>query len=115
MMENSSAATTEAPATAPGDNGRPDILAAIRLGLPAMSRGQQQIAALFLDQPEWAVQANVAGLAARAGVSAPTIVRFARAVGCDGLKDFKLKLAPPSPCPRPTCTAPSTPEMVPPM
>ena len=93
MMDNSSAAPAEAQASAPGDTGRPDMLAAIRSGLPEMSRGQQQIAALFLDRPEWAVQANVADLAARAGVSAPTIVRFARAVGCDGLKDFKLKLA----------------------
>jgi DNA-binding MurR/RpiR family transcriptional regulator len=39
------------------------------------------------------MQANVEELAARAEVSAPTIVRFARAVGCDGLRDLKLKLA----------------------
>ena len=58
-----------------------------------MSAGQQRIARVILDDPAWAVQQNVEELAARAGVSAPTIVRFARAVGCDGLKDFKLKLA----------------------
>lgn len=71
----------------------PDILRAIRLGFDAMSGGQQRIARLILDDPAWAVQQNVEELAAKAGVSAPTIVRFARAVGCDGLKDFKLKLA----------------------
>jgi len=29
----------------------------------------------------------------RAGVSQPTVVRFCRSLGCEGLSDFKLKLA----------------------
>ena len=48
---------------------------------------------MILENPAGPCRPNVEGLAAAAGVSAPTIVRFARAVGCDGLKDFKLKLA----------------------
>jgi DNA-binding MurR/RpiR family transcriptional regulator len=48
---------------------------------------------MILSDPQWSVQSNVDDLAARAGVAKPTIVRFARAVGCEGLKDFKLKLA----------------------
>ncbi|WP_460448427.1 MurR/RpiR family transcriptional regulator [Alsobacter sp. SYSU BS001988] len=75
------------------DHGAPDILRAIRLGLDGMSEGQRRIGRMILENPGWAVQTNVEDLAVRAGVSAPTIVRFARAVGCDGLKDFKLKLA----------------------
>ncbi|GGH29384.1 transcriptional regulator, rpir family protein [Alsobacter metallidurans] len=78
---------------AQADQNAPDILRAIRLGLGGMSEGQQRIGRMILDDPHWAVQTNVEDLATRAGVSAPTIVRFARAVGCDGLKDFKLKLA----------------------
>lgn len=70
-----------------------DILRAISAGLGIMSSGQRRIAAMILKAPHWAMQSNVKELAARAGVSAPTIVRFARTVGCDGLRDLKLKLA----------------------
>ncbi|MFC4173539.1 MurR/RpiR family transcriptional regulator [Microvirga sp. GCM10011540] len=70
-----------------------DVLRSISANLESMSAGQQRIAAMILDNPHWAMQANVEELALRAGVSAPTIVRFARVVGCDGLRDLKLKLA----------------------
>lgn len=73
--------------------GASDILSSLRAGLAGMSASQQRIAKVFLEDPDWAVKANVEDLAARAEVSAPTIVRFARSVGCRGLKDFKLKLA----------------------
>lgn len=70
-----------------------DILLTIRTLLPELSKAHKQIAEMVLADPEWSVQSNVEDLAARAGVAKPTIVRFARAVGCEGLKDFKLKLA----------------------
>jgi len=70
-----------------------DILLTIRTALPELSKAHQQIAEMVLADPAWSVQSNVDDLAARAGVAKPTIVRFARAVGCEGLKDFKLKLA----------------------
>lgn len=76
----------------PADTGS-DILRAINASLETMSSGQRRIAAMIVDDPRWAMQANVKELASRAGVSAPTIVRFARTVGCDGLRDLKLKLA----------------------
>lgn len=70
-----------------------DILNVIRARAPDLSRAHRQIAEMILRDPQWSVQSNVDDLAARAGVAKPTIVRFARAVGCDGLKDLKLKLA----------------------
>jgi RpiR family transcriptional regulator, carbohydrate utilization regulator len=70
-----------------------DILRIINASLSTMSVGQRRIAAMILEDPHWAMQSNVDELAARASVSAPTIVRFARTVGCDGLRDLKLKLA----------------------
>lgn len=70
-----------------------DILLTIRNLFPTLSKAHQNIAKMVLADPEWSVQSNVEELAARAGVAKPTIVRFARAVGCEGLKDFKLKLA----------------------
>lgn len=36
---------------------------------------------------------RIVDLAQKAGVSEPTVVRFCRAVGCDGFQDFKLLLA----------------------
>jgi RpiR family carbohydrate utilization transcriptional regulator len=71
----------------------PDVLRTIRAGLVPLSDGQKRIAELILDQPQWALTSNVEDIAQAAHVSAPTIVRFCRAVGCEGLKDFKLKLA----------------------
>ncbi|HRK25568.1 MAG TPA: MurR/RpiR family transcriptional regulator [Beijerinckiaceae bacterium] len=70
-----------------------NILLTIRTLLPDLSKAHRQIAEMVLADPGWSVQSNVEDLAARAGVAKPTIVRFARAVGCEGLKDFKLKLA----------------------
>lgn len=70
-----------------------DVLRSIHANMESMSAGQRRIADMILDNPHWAMQANVEELALKAGVSAPTIVRFARVVGCDGLRDLKLKLA----------------------
>ena len=83
---------TDALAYGLSENG-PDILRTIGTQLDTLSAGQQRIGAMILQDPRWAMQANVEDLAARAEVSAPTIVRFARVVGCDGLRDLKLKLA----------------------
>lgn len=71
----------------------PDVLLTIRAAMPELSKAHRRIAEMVLADPNWAVQSNVEDLAARAEVGKPTIVRFARAVGCEGLKDFKLKLA----------------------
>lgn len=73
--------------------GASDILSTIRAGLDQMSGSQRRVGALFLEDPDWVVKANVEEIAQRVGVSAPTIVRFARAIGCEGLKDLKLRLA----------------------
>lgn len=73
--------------------GSGDVIEAIRAGMAGMSDHQLRVAQIFIDDPNWAVSANVLELAARAKVSAPTIVRFARSVGCHGLRDLKLRVA----------------------
>ena len=70
-----------------------DLVGNIRERAAAMPQAQQQVAATILQDPEFAVRANVDDLARRAGVSPPTIVRFCRALGLAGLRDFKLRLA----------------------
>ena len=59
----------------------------------SLSQGQRQVAAVMLADPDFAVRANVDALARRAKVSPPTIVRFCRALGFAGLREFKLHLA----------------------
>ena len=70
-----------------------DLVAGIRARAAAMSKAQRQVAVAMLHAPDFALRANVDDLARRAGVSPPTIVRFCRALGFAGLKDFKLRLA----------------------
>lgn len=70
-----------------------DILSAIRASMPELSKSHRRIAEMILADPQTAVQSNVEELAERAGVAKPTVVRFARSIGCEGLKDFKLRLA----------------------
>lgn len=71
----------------------PDFLRNLQDGLVDLSPTRRRIARMIVDDPEWTTQAAVELLAERAGVSAATIVRFARAVGCEGVRDMKLKLA----------------------
>ena len=70
-----------------------DVLLTMRERADALSQGQQQVAAVMLADPEFALRANVDALARRAKVSPPTIIRFCRALGFAGLREFKLHLA----------------------
>ena len=70
-----------------------DLLVAMREGSAALSPAQRQVAAAMLDDPVFALHANVDALALRADVSPPTITRFCRALGYSGLREFKLRLA----------------------
>ncbi len=70
-----------------------DLIASMRERAPALSPAHRQVAAAMLEDPEAVLHANVDALARRAGVSPPTIIRFCRALGCAGLREFKLRLA----------------------
>ena len=48
---------------------------------------------MVLADVTFSVDASNAEIARRADVSEPTVTRFCRAIGCDGVRDFKLKLA----------------------
>jgi len=69
------------------------MLERIRAQLPVLSSAERKVAELALAQPYTVMQAAVADIAANAGVSQPTVIRFCRSLGCSGLPDFKLKLA----------------------
>jgi RpiR family carbohydrate utilization transcriptional regulator len=69
------------------------MLERIRASIPALPPAEQRVAKLLLADPRSFATLPVAELAERAHVSKPTVVRFCRSVGYDGLADFKLKLA----------------------
>ncbi|HSI58384.1 MAG TPA: MurR/RpiR family transcriptional regulator [Ideonella sp.] len=69
------------------------MLDRIRASIPALPPAEQRVAKLVLADPRAFASTPVGELAERSHVSKPTVVRFCRSVGYDGLADFKLKLA----------------------
>lgn len=69
------------------------MLDRIKASIPALPPAEQRVAKLVLSDPRTFASMPVGELAERAHVSKPTVVRFCRSVGYDGLADFKLKLA----------------------
>ena len=69
------------------------VLDRIRASIPALPPAEQRVARLVLADPRSFASLPVTELAERSQVSKPTVVRFCRSVGYDGLTDFKRKLA----------------------
>jgi RpiR family carbohydrate utilization transcriptional regulator len=69
------------------------VLDRIRASIPALPPAEQRVAKLVLADPRAFASLPVVELAERSHVSKPTVVRFCRSVGYDGLTDFKRKLA----------------------
>jgi RpiR family transcriptional regulator, carbohydrate utilization regulator len=69
------------------------MLDRIKASLPSLAPAEQRVGKLVLADPRAFATLPVSELSARAHVSKPTVVRFCRSMGYDGLSDFKLKLA----------------------
>ncbi len=69
------------------------MLDRIRASLPSLAPAEQRVGQLVLTDPRAFANLPVSELADRSHVSKPTVVRFCRSMGYDGLSDFKLKLA----------------------
>jgi RpiR family carbohydrate utilization transcriptional regulator len=69
------------------------MLDRIKASMPSLAPAEQRVARLVLGDPRAFATLPVSELADRAHVSKPTVVRFCRSMGYDGLSDFKLKLA----------------------
>ena len=69
------------------------LLAQIRGGLATLSPAERRVAQHVLAQPRGVMNEPVAEIARAAQVSQPTVIRFCRSLGCEGLPDFKLRLA----------------------
>jgi RpiR family transcriptional regulator, carbohydrate utilization regulator len=69
------------------------LLDHIRSQYATLAPAEAKVAQLAMAQPSVFIQTAVFEIAAQAGVSQPTVVRFCRSMGTSGLRDFKLRLA----------------------
>ncbi len=69
------------------------LLERVRRARAGLSQAERRVADYVLAQPRSALGDPIMDIARQAGVSQPTVVRFCRSLGCEGLSDFKLKLA----------------------
>jgi DNA-binding MurR/RpiR family transcriptional regulator len=70
-----------------------DIISIIKHTMANLRPSERRVADAVLADVSFAVHSANAELARRAGVSEPTVTRFSRAVGCNGVRDLKVKLA----------------------
>ena len=69
------------------------ILTQIRRACAELSPAELRVAEQVLAQPRTVLNQPIADIAKAAQVSQPTVIRFCRSLGCEGLADFKLRLA----------------------
>jgi len=70
-----------------------DIVARIVERAPELRSAERKVAALILDDLAGASRASIGALAEKAEVSIATVTRFAKAVGCQDVRELKLRLA----------------------
>jgi len=69
------------------------MLSRIEQNRHALSAAERRVADWVLANPQRVVALPLARIAAAAGVSEPTVVRFCRSVGRKGFSDFKVRVA----------------------
>ena len=70
-----------------------DIITRIQAVAESGSKSDRLLANLVLSDLDFASKAPISDIAARVGVSEPTVTRFCRNLGCEGVRDFKFWLA----------------------
>jgi glucokinase len=76
-----------------GRGGDSPLIDQIRNARESLSRAEQRVAELVLTRPRTVLNDPIIEIARHAKVSQPTVIRFCRSLGFQGLSDFKLKLA----------------------
>ena len=69
------------------------MLEQVRRAYPQLPAAERKVADQLLQHPNAFMRSAVAEIARRAGVSQPTVIRFARSLGLAGLQELKLRLA----------------------
>ena len=71
----------------------PNLIRRIADSRRQLRKSEAKVANFVLENVNAVIAMRVVDLAERAGVSDPTVIRFCRAVGCNGFQAFKLQLA----------------------
>jgi len=71
----------------------PGLIPQIRAALDDLRPAERKVAEAVLADVDFAMRASITELAESAAVSEPSVTRFCRAIGCEGLRDFKMLLA----------------------
>ncbi len=71
----------------------PELIAALSDEDGRLSALEKRLAAVVLEDITYATNASITEIAAKAGVSPPTVTRFCRRLGCSSFSDFKVQLA----------------------
>lgn len=69
-----------------------DILSRITALVGSLSDSERKVAELIFEDIDFVAEASITDIARRSGVSDATVTRFARSVGCDNVRDLKLRL-----------------------
>ncbi|NPD16015.1 MurR/RpiR family transcriptional regulator [Xinfangfangia sp. D13-10-4-6] len=70
-----------------------ELIAALSDEEGRLSALEKRLAELVLSDMTYATNASITEIAAKAGVSPPTVTRFCRRLGCSSFSDFKVQLA----------------------
>ncbi|HPE61374.1 MAG TPA: MurR/RpiR family transcriptional regulator [Thiolinea sp.] len=70
-----------------------DVISALHRQDGRLAAREQKVADYVKSNLEQISTMTIAELAQAAGVSTPTVIRFCRSLGCDGFREFKLRLA----------------------
>jgi Transcriptional regulators len=70
-----------------------NLIETIEQIVPTLKKAERRVADLVLQDIEGTTRTSIKAFAAQAEVSEPTVMRFARRMGCDGFSDFKMRLA----------------------
>jgi glucokinase len=79
--------------TLKNEQGSSAILGQIQRARDGLTPAEKRVADHVLAHPRSALNDPIAEIAKAAQVSQPTVIRFCRSLGCEGLSDFKLRLA----------------------
>ena len=77
----------------PAHEGGNPLMERVRAARATLSPAERRVAEFVLDNPRTVLNDAIAVIAQMAEVSQPTVIRFCRSLGFQGLADFKLKLA----------------------
>ncbi|WP_208999062.1 MurR/RpiR family transcriptional regulator [Roseibium sediminis] len=71
----------------------PDVISALNRMDGQLAAREQRVADFVRQRIDSISSMSIADVAEAANVSTPTVIRFCRSLGCDGFKEFKLRLA----------------------